>query len=222
MTLGWGRLPDSPAAAAVMEVLADAQRQGFIGPGSLTPHVVHALGFSRALAETRGAAFDSNDRVIDLGAGGGLPGLVLAVACPESQMSLVEGSTRRGLFLEGAVRRCGLGERVAVVTERAEIAGRYPNLRGQQTVVVSRSFGSPGETAECASPFLAVGGLLIVSEPPLPRLPGSWSQTGLDLLGLSFLRSDAAVGGFSVLRQVEPCPDRFPRRVGVPRKKPLF
>jgi 16S rRNA (guanine527-N7)-methyltransferase len=221
MTSGRARWPDSPAAAAVMDVLSDAQRQGFIGPGSLTPHVIHALGFSDVLAEARGEAFGSGDRVADLGPGGGLPGLVLAASCPGLQMTLVEGSTRRGLFLQGAVRHCGLEDRVAVVTERAEVAGRDTKLRGQHSVVVSRSFGSPGETAECASPFLLVGGCLIVSEPPTPREPGSWNEKGLGLLGLS-LFFDAASRGFVVFRQVDACPDRFPRRVGVPRKRPLF
>jgi 16S rRNA (guanine527-N7)-methyltransferase len=211
----------SPVAPAVLDVLADAQLQGFIGPGALSPHVVHALGFSKALVQARGSELSARDRVADLGAGGGLPGLVMASSCPGLRMSLVEGSTRRGAFLKEAVRHCRLDDRVEVVVERAEVAGRDEGLRGRFTIVVSRSFGSPGETAECGSPFLSVEGFLVVSEPPTPRGEGAWGGEGLALLGLELVHVDS-VGGFAVLRQRGVCPDRFPRRVGMPRKRPLF
>src|SRR6202034_241076 len=156
MTIGGGQSPNSPIAPALLEVLSDARARGFIGPGPLMPHVAHALRFSRALGQVRGTELHPGDRVVDLGAGGGLPGLVLAMSCAGLRMTLVEGSTRRGAFLQGAVRHCELEERVDVAVERAEVLGSDPQFRGHHTVVVSRSFGSPGETAECASPLLSV------------------------------------------------------------------
>lgn len=211
-----------PVPAAVLGVLADAQVQGFIGPGPLAPHVVHAHGFADALARARGTVISRDDHVVDLGAGGGLPGLVLAVDWPEATLSLVEGSVRRSVFLEEAVGRCGLGGRVAVVAERAELAGRREELRGRCSIVVARSFGRPGETAECGSPFLCPGGLLIVSEPPEARAGAAWPPGGLAMLGLERLVGDPGGARFVVFRQVEACPDRYPRRIGVPRKRPLF
>jgi len=222
MAPGADSAADSPVAPVVLDVLSDAQDQGFIGPGPLEPHVVHALGFADALTRVRGGPPAADDHVVDLGAGGGLPGLVLAYTWPGVRLSLVEGSARRGAFLEEAVRRCRLEAHVDVVVKRAELAGRDPELRGRCSLVVSRAFGNPGETAECASPFLDLGGLVIVSEPPEARGEGGWPPEGLGLLGLEWVGSGLVTSGFAVFRQVRPCPDRYPRRVGVPRKRPLF
>jgi len=74
--------------------------------------------------------------------------------------------------------------------------------------VVARSFGSPSVTAECAAPLLAVGGQLLVSEPPSPSAD-RWPAAGLALVGL---RLDETVSGLASCTQVEPCPERFPRR----------
>ena len=143
---------DSPVAPVVLDVLSDAQDQGFIGPGPLEPHVVHALGFADALTRVRGGPPAAGDHVVDLGAGGGLPGLVLAYTWPGVRLSLVEGSARRGAFLEEAVRRCRLEAHVDVVVKRAELAGRDPELRGRCSLVVSRAFGNPGRDRRMRQP----------------------------------------------------------------------
>jgi len=169
---------------------------------------------------------------MDLGSGGGLPGLVLAQHWPGSEAVLLDASERRTTFLSWAVRSLGWEERVRVVRARAEEGGRFPDLRGTFDVVCARSFGSPPVTAECAAPFLAPGGLLVVSEPPEPHpVPpfenveagqGRWPREGLAALGMEPLISVRARFGYQVVRQISPCPERFPRRAGVPVKRPLY
>ena len=157
---------------------------------------------------------------MDLGSGGGVPGLPLALAWPASRWVLLDGSVNRGEFLRGAVSTLGLDDRIEVLAERAELAGRGP-LRGALDVVVARGFGPPGPTAECAAPFLRVGGVLVVAEPPGGR-PDRWDSPALGQLGL---RNDRQVEGstaYQVLVQERVCPDRYPRRVGIPVKRPLF
>jgi 16S rRNA (guanine527-N7)-methyltransferase len=205
--------------AAVLEVLADAQLQGLIGPGPVAPHVANALGFVETVARVRAAELSTSDFVADLGAGGGLPSLVMASVVPGARFSLIEGSTRRARFLRSAVERCGLESRVQVIAERAEVVGRNEALRGRHSVVVARSFGPPAATAECGAPLLAVGGVLVVSEPPDESGRSRWVAEGLRVLGL---RLKSAGGRYAVLIAEEPCPERYPRRVGVPRKRPLF
>jgi 16S rRNA (guanine527-N7)-methyltransferase len=206
---------------AVLEVLEEAQHQGLIGSGPLRPHVVHSLGFSDA-ARKRGRPFGPGDRVADLGSGAGLPGLVLADAFPEVSFTLIEGSTRRAAFLGHAVVSLKWDRRVEVVGARAEVAGRQAGMRGAHTVVVSRLFGSPAATAECAAPLLQTGGWLVVSEPP-DAAGGRWPAAGLAVLGLVPAGVVTEPGGrFATLEQAHPCPDRFPRRTGVPAKRPLF
>ena len=197
-------------------VLEEARALGFLGPGPVHHHIAHALGFA--------AQVPSDPRLaLDLGSGGGVPGLVLAgKRWPGAAWTLVEAGQRRSEFLARAAAALGVGDRVAVHWARAEEAGRHARLRGAFDLVVARSFGPPAVTAECAAAFLAVGGLLVVSEPPDER-PERWDEEILAGLGLV---TDELTGAspwrFARFRQVVACPPWTPRRTGVPSKRPLF
>ena len=164
--------------------------------------------------------------LVDLGSGGGLPGLVVACSWEEATVTLIDSSARRAAFLELAADRLDLHDRVSVVNARAEACGRDERLRGSFDGVTARSFGRPAVVAECAAPLLKVGGWLLVSEPP-PSSEGGppsvrWPEAPLDQLGLVPREEIHEEFGYQVLRQVELCGERYPRRVGVPAKKPLF
>jgi 16S rRNA (guanine527-N7)-methyltransferase len=159
-------------------------------------------------------------RTLDLGSGGGLPGLPLAVAQPTTTWILLDGSTRRADFLAEAVKELDLGDRVQIVAQRAEDAGRGP-LRGTIDLVFARSFGRPAAAAECGSPFLVVGGRMLVAEPP-EAFSDRWDEDGLAQLGLALGPRLSAPSAVQLLVQDRPCPERFPRRTGVPAKRPLF
>ncbi len=230
---------DGIAPEALRKVLVAARDAGFLGPGPVQRHLQHAEGFvALARMETEG----KSPRMLDLGSGGGLPGLVVAGAWPEATMVLLEANERRAQFLERAVVACALQQRVSVVHQRAEIFGRDPLYRAAFDGVVARSFGAPAVVAECAAPLLRVGGWLIVSEPPSEdgppdaglatdltdvQLPvseesGRWPADKLAPLGLQPTESVRTAFGYQILRQVVLCPDRFPRRNGIPSKRPLF
>jgi 16S rRNA (guanine527-N7)-methyltransferase len=158
----------------------------------------------------------------DLGSGGGLPGLVLALAWPASRWVLIDARQRSGSFLRAAAEQLGVTARVEVVVARAEEAGRDERWRARFALAVARGFGPPAVTAECAAPLLVVGGALVVSEPPGSR-GDRWSPQGLRVLGMGEPRVVTADdAGYVGIEQVSPCPDRYPRRVGVPAKRPLF
>jgi 16S rRNA (guanine527-N7)-methyltransferase len=202
-------------AETLLAVLARSRDLGFLGPGPLDEQVAHAEAFLGAID------LDGVTEAVDLGSGGGVPGLVLAVALPPVRWLLVDGMVRRASFLEEAVELLGLADRVEVRTARAEEAGREPALRHRFGLVVARGFGPPPVTAECAAPLLATGGQLVVSEPP-----GSdgarWAPNGLAVLGQRLEAVIAGPPGFVRVRQVEPVDDRYPRRVGIPVKRPLW
>jgi len=208
-------------------VLEEARELGFLGPGPVETHLDHAAGFAEVLWRLTagggsGAGTSWPARAVDLGSGAGLPGLPLALWFPESSWVLVESSVRRAAFLRGAVRQLAVEERVEVAHERAEVVGRSLGRRGRFDLIVARSFGSPAVVAECGAPLLAVGGRAVVSEPP-GGMPSRWPASGLGRLGMVPEATVSAAGwAYQVVRQRQPCPDRYPRRVGVPAKRPLF
>lgn len=201
---------------AVWRWLERSREVGFLGPGPVDAHVEHALGFAEVVGEPPAS-------VVDLGSGGGVPGLVLAAVWPDTRFVLLDSMERRTAFLGEAVQGLGWDGRVEVVRTRAEVAGRDDTFRGWHDVVVSRSFGPPAVTAECAAPLLRVGGRLVVSEPP-EQAGERWPADGLATLGLGTPQRLTAENGagYVVLVQEAPCSVKFPRREGVPTKRPLW
>jgi 16S rRNA (guanine527-N7)-methyltransferase len=218
-------LPRADAASeenhggSIVECLIEARRRGFLGPGPVEPHVFHARAFARAVIDALGSA---PHRLADLGSGGGVPGLVIAWRLPAAEVVLIESGVRRAELLRTSVGACELDKRVEVQAIRAEVAGRDSTFRSSFDAVVARSFGPPAVTAECAAPLLRVDGVLVVSEPPSSQLTERWPAEHLRSLGLEIEALVEEPAHLIVLRQRELCGDRFPRRVGVPGKRPLF
>ena len=115
-------------------------------------------------------------------------------------------------------------ERLAA--ERAEVVGQDPTHRASYDLVVSRSFGPPAVTIECAAPLLRVGGVFVVSEPPSTSVDQRWPTAGIAQLGcgpaVPVVVGDAPGYHFARIEQVDRSADRYPRRVGIPAKRPLF
>jgi 16S rRNA (guanine527-N7)-methyltransferase len=203
--------------ASLVELLGDARRRGFLGPGPVERQLAHAERFADLIG-------DPPSSFLDLGSGGGLPGLVLAQRWHRPGV-LLDANERRCDWLDEALQRLGAAERVAVRCGRAEVLARDLDLREAFALVSARSFGPPPATAECGVGFLAPGGALIVSEPPEGGAPpdARWPAAALRELGLEGPETHR-VGdvGIAVLRRVGPLATRWPRRTGVPTKRPLW
>ena len=218
-------MADSPTLLLV-EILAEARAAGFLGPGPSNPSPPRR-GFRRhrrrlAAPARPGPASSTWARAA------ACPGLVVAISWPEATWSCSRPSARRAAFLERAVERLGLGDRVRVLHERAEVCGRQAGFRGGFDGALARSFGRPAVVAECAAPLLEVGGWLVVSEPPqsgrrrTPTGRPAGRPSRSRRLGLEPGEAVHEEFEYRVLRQVSACPERFPRRNGVPAKRPLF
>ena len=196
-------------------VLARSQQLGFLGPGDVAAHVRHAEAFVAA-AEVEPEAF------VDLGSGGGVPGLVLAQRWAGATGLLVDGQLRRVRFLEESLEELGIEHRIAARHGRAEELAHEPGLRASVPVVTARSFGPPGLTAECGVAFLRSGGLLLVAEPP-DGGDDRWPAAGLATLGLvDDGRAQTPDGSVRRLRLEGSVPDAIPRRPAAMQRKPAF
>jgi 16S rRNA (guanine527-N7)-methyltransferase len=210
-------LPD-PICSAI----ARSRELGFLGERPLADQIAHATGFLDALAAVSVDLLHRKLRILDLGSGGGLPGLVLAALLTNSSVVLLDASERRTAFLQEVVDEQRWAGRVEVLRGRAEEFGRAETLRGAFSVVTARSFGPPAVVAECGSPFLEVDGLLVVSEPPAADGAERWPAGPLEELFLVEAARLQRPFHYEVLRQTRPCPDRYPRRTGIPSKRPLY
>jgi 16S rRNA (guanine527-N7)-methyltransferase len=191
-----------------------AQQLGFLGRGDVDSHLDHARAFRDAVRPPGYA--------LELGSGGGVPGLALALWWPASEWVLIDGSERRAVFLADAVVELGLGDRVDVVHASAEDAGRDTRYRVKFDLVVARSFGPPAAVAECGAPFLRKGGRLLVSEPPAFD-PSRWPAPELDKLGLEVEGTPRSEFGTVVmLTQQRLVPADVPRRAGIPARRPRW
>ena len=210
-----------PGADRLLAVLDRARTIGFLGPGPVEPHIEHARAFARLLDPAHAGP------LVDLGSGGGVPGLVLETLFPGTTWVLVDSMVRRTAFLEEALAELGVAERVHILTARAEEIGRDRAHRGTYPTVVARSFGAPPVLAECAAPLLVRGGTVVVSEPPAaagaegPR-PGRWPPSGLALVGLTLDRWEPGPPALVRLRLTDRCPRTYPRPTGVPTRQPLW
>ena len=205
----------------MVESLERAAELGFLGRMPVVEQIDHALGFVVAVESALGRPPAT---VADLGTGGGVPGLVLHPCWPESRVVLLDGNQRRTEFLTAQIDFSDALARVEVVRGRVEELARDDRFRRQFEVVTARSFGSPAVTVECGAPLLGAGGVMVVSEPPGPADERRWPEEGLAQVGLSRVSRVRLDGrfGYQVLVKSGETPDRYPRRVGIPTKRPLF
>jgi len=203
-------------SAELAATLQDARSLGFLGPGPVEDQLLHAERLAAAIGDAPGT-------FLDLGSGGGLPGLVLGVIWPQAGGVLLDAQQRRCHFLRGACDRLQLQDRVGVVCGRAETLARDAELRGRFELVVARAFGPPAATAECGVGFLAAGGRLVVTEPPGGMSELRWPTDGLARLGLTGPESIRyGDTGAVVLRSSGEVAGEWPRREGVPTRRPLW
>ena len=165
-------MTDRPTDDQLLAALAAIQARGAIGEHSLAGAVTHAEQFVAALADVTG-------RVIDLGSGGGLPGLVIAARRPDLELVLVERRLARADLLRRAVAALGVGAAVSVFGGDV----RDLNMAGTAAAVTARSFAAPEITAHWAGILLMAGGVLVVSEPPTDD-PDRWGVSLLERCGL--------------------------------------
>jgi len=195
--------------------------------GCRTPEDIFLTLFLGSLACLRPASLEDARSLLDLGAGAGIPGIPLKIVFPRLSLVLLEAREKKADFLREACGDLGL-KNTEVLLGRAEDVGHVPGRRECFERLVARAVAPFRVLAEYALPFLAVGGRMVV---PLGK-EGEHEATGADrairLLGGETESVERilmpCLGKESVLvvvRKVAATDERYPRRAGIPAKRPL-
>ena len=190
-------------------------------------HLGESLALLVALRERSLLALGQAAEVVDVGAGAGFPGLPMLIAEPALRLTLVESNRRRCDFLEAAVAALAL-EGVRVVAARAEEAGRDATLRERFDLAVARAVAPLPVLVEYALPLLRPGGLLVAPKGSRAEDELRAASAAIEALGgcaeaplpLS-LPEGAPPQEVLLVRRCCALPERFPRRPGIPSKRPL-
>lgn len=190
--------------------------------------VMHLLDSLTAVPIIRRLLPDGSGRLVDVGSGAGFPGLPLKLALPGFQVTLVEATGKKVAFIRHAVHTLGL-EGAEGVHTRAELLARDPDYRGAFDLAIARAVGSVSTLGELMLPLLRVGGhaLLMKTMAGLDEELDA-ARPGIATLGgrvgeivptsLPGLLDDRAI---LVIEKIADTPERYPRRPGRPRRRPL-
>ena len=166
--------------------------------------------------------------IIDVGTGGGFPGLAAAIALPDARLTLVDSVGRKVEAVRAMAHTLGLGERVSLRCERIELTGRQGACRGHFDVAMARAVAAAPVVAEYLVPLLKPAGRALLYR-------GQWTAADATALERALAPLKATLNGIQSrelpaergirhvleLRPTAPCPRTYPRPVGVPGKQPL-
>lgn len=174
-------------------------------------HVEESMAVLRAVAPQDGA------RLIDVGSGGGVPGIPIAIARPDLRVVLLDSDQRKAAFLTHVSGLLELAN-VEVVSARAEDEARREGMREAFDVATSRALAPPAAMCELLLPFVRVGGVAatLVGDAPGAKRE---SANATELLGGAPPR--IAPGDVLLIDKLAPAPHIYPRRAGVPLRRPL-
>jgi 16S rRNA (guanine527-N7)-methyltransferase len=194
-------------------------------------HCGDSLSGAKIIKEYRtGKPEGSALTVADIGTGAGFPGIPIKIVFPDIQLTLVESITKKCSFLEHSVKVLDLSH-TAILNERAEIIGQEKGYRAKYDLALSRALSKPSANLEVTIPLLKMQGKALlyktkkfVSTPEEMQTVERVAATlGARLAGTFCYHIPTEEQEYCVLvlDKVKETPPQYPRRVGVPEKKPM-
>jgi 16S rRNA (guanine527-N7)-methyltransferase len=177
--------------------------------------------------ETRQALNQPQSRLLDVGTGAGFPGIPLKLVCPDTHLTLLEATGKKVGFLEHVVAHLNL-QQVMVIKGRAEDLAHDPAHRQQYHLVLARAVAELPVVAEYTLPFCRLGGWVVAQKGEAGAAEAWTAERAITLLGgelrrvvpveLPGLPEDRSL---IVVEKTGPTPAAYPRRPGIPSKRPL-
>ena len=172
-------------------------------------------------------AVNAGWRLIDVGTGAGIPGIPLKIALPDIKLVLLEAVAKKAAFLRHITHKLGLDD-VEVVVGRAEEVAHQAQYREKFKLALSRAVAPLPTLAELVLPFCAVGGGFIAPKKEDIGEEISQAARAIDILGGRLgevkpveLEEFSDERYLVVIDKVAPSPPKYPRRPGIPAKRPL-
>jgi 16S rRNA (guanine527-N7)-methyltransferase len=203
--------------ALLLETNKSVNLTGVTDPGQAwTRHILDSLTLLPLIAEV-----PEGGTLIDVGTGGGLPGIPLAIVSPQLRVTLLEATGKKAEFLAGAVARLGLSN-ATVVNDRAEHAGHLPEHRERYDAALARAVGPLAVIAELTVPFAKIGGRVLLIKGQKADEELAEAKPALHKLHAGHAGTiDTPTGRIVVLDKPRKTPSGYPRRPGEPKQHPL-
>lgn len=167
------------------------------------------------------------ERLIDVGSGAGFPGIPMKIALPSLRLTLVESVGKKAQFCQHIVSKLNL-QGVQVIQDRAEVVGRLVEHREQYDWAVARAVAVLPVLAEYLLPLVRSGGIMLAMKGESGPAESHSAENAIRILGGHIRRLVPVIlPGVAderylvVVDKIAATPDQYPRRVGLPAKKPL-
>jgi 16S rRNA (guanine527-N7)-methyltransferase len=166
-------------------------------------------------------------RLIDVGTGGGFPGIPIKLVCPQLKVTLIESTRKKVDFCLHVIDELKLDD-INALHARAEDLGRDPDHRGQYEMAVARAVAPMNVLAEYLLPFLKLGGRMVAMKGETGPAEAHQAEAVIQLLGGKMSRllpvelpKVAETRYLIVVEKTSATPEEYPRRAGMPSKRPL-
>jgi len=167
------------------------------------------------------------ERIIDIGTGAGFPGIPIKIIKPNLFITLLESQKKKVTFLEELIKILNL-DKVEIIWDRAENLGKNPQYRETYDLVLARGVAKPNIVLEYALPFVKISGLFLGQATEKNINEWYMAKNVISIFGgnlekeISISIDSTITRKLLIIRKISPTPDKYPRRPGIPEKKPLL